>query len=281
MEQVQRIACVMHVLKVVSRKLFNLKEIHPISFGNLNEKFKEIVLNDVPPQSDLFIDCDSCEKAKQIIDYYLRIKKILAGYDPIKNKTFVENSSERHFFSVSVRSVQFIFSTDQKSSRKDHLENWNGDIDGWRKGKKEWMREKEKSLFVFNWKDSFFINFKNIISWCFKLIYLIQQNWKKNRFIWLVPTPIPTADIEQIKNYIRNHANDRILLSTLPSNVKRKYTKDQYLQILHDMETDGDGVVTSTENSTGPKAVVFIKKRRIESVNLDGNKDDRSADWRS
>lgn len=184
-------------------------------------------------------------------------------------------------FSVSVRSVQFIFSTDQKSSRKDHIENWNGDIDGWRKGKKEWMREKEKSLFVFNWKDSFFINFKNIISWCFKLIYLIQQNWKKNRFIWLVPTPIPTADIEQIKNYIRNHANDRILLSTLPSNVKRKYTKDQYLQILHDMETDGDGVVTSSENSTGPKAVVFIKKRRIESVNLDGNKDDRSADWRS
>lgn len=126
MEQVQRIACVMHVLKVVSRKLFNLKEIHPISFGNLNEKFKEIVLNDVPPQSDLFIDCDSCEKAKQIIDYYLRIKKILAGYDPIKNKTFVENSSERHFFFCfrSFGSVYFFYGSEKFEERSHRKLKW-------------------------------------------------------------------------------------------------------------------------------------------------------------
>lgn len=80
----------------------------------------------------------------------------------------------------------------------------------------------------------------------------------------LVPLPIPLSDIEQIKNYIKNHSSDRILLSTLPSNVKRKYTKEQYLQVLHDMQMDGDGVVTSTDNSTGPKAIVFVKKRRTD-----------------
>ena len=31
------------------------------------------------------------------------------------------------------------------------------------------------------------------------------------------------------------------------------------------METDGHGTVTTTDNITGPKAVVFIKEARIES----------------
>ena len=31
------------------------------------------------------------------------------------------------------------------------------------------------------------------------------------------------------------------------------------------METGGHGTVTTTDNTTGPKAIVFIKKARIES----------------
>lgn len=94
-EQVQRISCVLHVLKAVSKNLFDLRDLHQINFDCLNEKFKDIVLANSKNQIELLIDYDSCEKAKKIVDYYLRIKKILAGYDPIKNKTFVENQSKR------------------------------------------------------------------------------------------------------------------------------------------------------------------------------------------
>jgi hypothetical protein len=75
---------------------------------------------------------------------------------------------------------------------------------------------------------------------------------------------IPQSDIDHIKSYIKNHPSERILLSTLPSNLKRKYTKEQYLSILRQLETDGHGSVTSTDNTTGPKAIVYVKKRRIE-----------------
>jgi len=75
---------------------------------------------------------------------------------------------------------------------------------------------------------------------------------------------IPQNDIDHIKSYIKNHPSERILLSTLPSNLKRKYTKEQYLPILRQLEADGHGTVTSTENTTGPKAICFVKKPRIE-----------------
>ena len=61
---------------------------------------------------------------------------------------------------------------------------------------------------------------------------------------------------------MKNYPNDRILLSTLPSNLKRKYSKEQYLSILRQMETGGHGTVATTDNTTKPKAVVFIKKSK-------------------
>lgn len=74
---------------------------------------------------------------------------------------------------------------------------------------------------------------------------------------------IPSAEVDHIKSYIRNHPSERILLSTLPSNLKRKYSKEQYLPILQQLEIDGHGAVTTADNTTGPKAIVFIKKQRI------------------
>jgi hypothetical protein len=56
------------------------------------------------------------------------------------------------------------------------------------------------------------------------------------------------------------------LLSTLPSNLKRKYTKEQYLPILQQLEIDGHGTVATTDNTTGPKAIVFVKKPRIAAT---------------
>lgn len=32
------------------------------------------------------------------------------------------------------------------------------------------------------------------------------------------------------------------------------------------METDGHGTVTTTDNTTGPKRIVFIKKAKIEPL---------------
>ena len=77
-------------------------------------------------------------------------------------------------------------------------------------------------------------------------------------FIDINTSDIPQNDVDHITFYIKNHLNHRILLSTLPSNLKRKYTKGQYLSILRQMEIDGHGTVTTTDNTTGPKPVLFI-----------------------
>jgi hypothetical protein len=50
-------------------------------------------------------------------------------------------------------------------------------------------------------------------------------------------------------------------LSSLPANLKRKITKDQYLGILRQMEEEGKGKIEETNNATGPKAIVFTKKK--------------------
>lgn len=59
------------------------------------------------------------------------------------------------------------------------------------------------------------------------------------------------------------HPSDRLLLSSLPANLKRKITKDQYLVILREMAQEGYGTVEETSNTTGPKATVFVKKRKV------------------
>ncbi|CAF3137833.1 unnamed protein product [Rotaria sp. Silwood2] len=171
-EHLQRLALILHILKIISRKLFNLIDQVGV-FGRLDDTFKNLVLNDSLTDTDLIIDYETCFNAKKMMDHYLSIKKILAGYDPISNKVLAE---------------------------------------------------------------------KNGID----------------------TADIPQSDVDHIKSYIKNHPNERILLSVLPSNLKRKYTKEQYLPILRQMEADGHGTVTTTDNTTGPKAIVFIKKPRTE-----------------
>ncbi len=71
-------------------------------------------------------------------------------------------------------------------------------------------------------------------------------------------------EVQHIKQYIQNHPSDRLLLSSLPANLKRKISKDQYLAILRQMEEEGKGKIEETNNTTGPKAIVFTKKKKIE-----------------
>ncbi|CAF5034373.1 unnamed protein product [Rotaria magnacalcarata] len=75
---------------------------------------------------------------------------------------------------------------------------------------------------------------------------------------------VPENEIKHIKQYIENHPSDRLLLSSLPANLKRKISKDQYLMILQEMEVEGKGKIEETHNTTGPKAIVFIKKKKIQ-----------------
>ncbi|CAF4102321.1 unnamed protein product [Rotaria sordida] len=178
-EHVQRLASILHILKTVSRKIFNLTNQFEV-YGPLDENLKNLILSDSLTNEELIIDYESCFNAKKMMDYYLSIKKILAGYDPINNKSLTGKEGNN--------------------------------IEG-----------------------------------------------------------IPQSDIEHIKSYIKNHPSKRILLSVLPSNLKRKYTKDQYLPILRQMETDGEGTITTTENTTRPKAIVFIKKPRTEQASASSN----------
>jgi hypothetical protein len=70
---------------MVSNKLFRL--INQIGiFGPLDDIFKQLVLSDSLAEADLLINYETCFNAKKMMDYYLSIKKILAGYDPINNK---------------------------------------------------------------------------------------------------------------------------------------------------------------------------------------------------
>ncbi|CAF5192628.1 unnamed protein product, partial [Rotaria sp. Silwood1] len=50
---------------------------------------------------------------------------------------------------------------------------------------------------------------------------------------------VPESEVKHIKKYIENHPSDRLLLSSLPANLKRKISKDQYLNILRQMEEEG------------------------------------------
>ena len=105
-EHVQRLAGILHILKIVSRKLFNL--INQIGvFASLDDTFKNLVLADTLVDADLMIDYETCFNAKKMVDYYLSVKKILAGYDPNSNKILTGkngkiylNKSSRDFSDV-------------------------------------------------------------------------------------------------------------------------------------------------------------------------------------
>ena len=79
----------MHILKVVSRRLFDLKD-RLGSFHTLDEQMKVLLVDESLKETDLVIEYETCFNAKKIMDYYLRTKKVLAGYDPINNKIVTE-----------------------------------------------------------------------------------------------------------------------------------------------------------------------------------------------
>ena len=83
-------------MKIVSQKRFQIiNEVE--TFGPLDETFKNIVLQDSLNETNLIIEYETCFNAKKIMDYYLSIKKILAGYDPINNKILTTSNSESNF----------------------------------------------------------------------------------------------------------------------------------------------------------------------------------------
>ena len=84
-EHLQRIATVLHVLKVVSRRASRYIDGNEV-FTSLDENFRNFVALDALSEEDLIIDYETCFNAKKLMDYFLSIKKILAGYDPSSNK---------------------------------------------------------------------------------------------------------------------------------------------------------------------------------------------------
>lgn len=84
-EHIQRIATVLHILKVVSRRVSRYINGNEI-FTSLDENFRNFVALDALSEADLIIDYETCFNAKRLMDYFLSIKKILAGYDPSSNK---------------------------------------------------------------------------------------------------------------------------------------------------------------------------------------------------
>jgi len=75
----------LHILKIVSRRNFNLVN-HVGTFGPLDDNFRNLIAADALTEGDMIIDYETCFNAKRMMDYFLSTKKILAGYDPISNK---------------------------------------------------------------------------------------------------------------------------------------------------------------------------------------------------
>ena len=124
-EQVQRLALILHILKTVSRKLFNLIN-EVLIFERLDNTFKNLILNDSLIDTDFIIDNETCFNAMKFMDHYLTIKKILAGCDSISNKVITERNSKKNtnkqinlfkHISYSLNSGQIIFSYKNKISQ--------------------------------------------------------------------------------------------------------------------------------------------------------------------
>jgi hypothetical protein len=55
----------------------------------------------------MIIDYETCFNAKRMMDYFLSIKKILAGYDPISNKILTGRNGKIKFNKRSPESAHF------------------------------------------------------------------------------------------------------------------------------------------------------------------------------
>lgn len=74
-EHVQRLATMLHILKVVSRRNFNLVD-HVGTFESLDENFRKLVETDELSEADLIIDFETCFNAKKLMDHFLWVKMV-------------------------------------------------------------------------------------------------------------------------------------------------------------------------------------------------------------
>jgi hypothetical protein len=92
-------------LKIVSRRSCNLTNTIGI-FGALDDNFRNLVAPDALTEADLIIDYETCFNAKKMMDHYLSIKKILAGYDPMSNKIITGRNGNIDLNKHSAKSIE-------------------------------------------------------------------------------------------------------------------------------------------------------------------------------
>lgn len=103
-EHVQRIATILHILKIVSARTVNLVN-HIGRFGPLDENFRNLIAADALTAADMIIDFETCFNAKRMMDYFLSIKKILGGYDPTSNKILTGRNGKKKAIENTSRSA--------------------------------------------------------------------------------------------------------------------------------------------------------------------------------
>jgi hypothetical protein len=97
MERIERLALVLHIFKMCSRRLFSMVD-SVLSFGVLNEQFKLVCAEQELNEFEHSIDYDTCFRASLLTKYYLNQTKILAGYDPITDNISSHKKSRQMSF---------------------------------------------------------------------------------------------------------------------------------------------------------------------------------------
>ena len=97
MERIERLALVLHIFKICSRRLFTMVDA-VLSFGVLDEPFKLLCAEQELNEVDHVIDYDTCFRASLLTKYYLNQTKILAGYDPITDNFLLHKKSKNITF---------------------------------------------------------------------------------------------------------------------------------------------------------------------------------------
>jgi hypothetical protein len=93
MERLERLSLALHILKICSRRLFNMAEALE-SFGSLNDQFKIACTDQELIEEEHLIDYDTCFRASLLTKFYLNQTKILAGYDPITDSILPNKKSK-------------------------------------------------------------------------------------------------------------------------------------------------------------------------------------------